>query len=67
MARISIESLVKQALDSGYLSLEAEDALRSMLRQKYSEEAFEAFVTLQRAAMTGQVKQQSREAWLFSS
>lgn len=62
MKSISIEELVKQALDSGYLSLEAEEMLRMMLiNRKYSDEALEAFCRLQQAAMNGKVRQQSRE------
>lgn len=59
-----IREVVKQALDSGYLSLEAEEMLRRMLSTKYTEEDLEAFVSLQQAAMAGKVKQQSREVYL---
>lgn len=56
-----IHEVVKQALETGYLTLEAEETLRRMLSKKYSEEDFEAFISLQQAAMTGQVRQESRE------
>ncbi len=58
----SIREVVQQAIDTGYLSREAEEALRRMLRMQYGDDELEAFVRLQRAAMTGQVRQESREA-----
>ncbi|MGK7932461.1 MAG: hypothetical protein AB4041_13655 [Microcystaceae cyanobacterium] len=62
MTLISIEELVKQALDSGYLSLEAEETLRQILWSgKPSTASLEAFWQLQQATMNGQVRQQSRE------
>lgn len=56
-----IRNLVQDALSTGYLTLEAEDQLRRMLAAKYDREDLMAFMTLQQAAMAGQVKQQSRE------
>jgi hypothetical protein len=56
-----IRDLVQQAIEQGYLTIEAEERLRIMLRKKYDREDFEAFISLQEAAMTGRVKQQSRE------
>ena len=56
-----IRELVYQALNSGYLTIEAEDELRLMLRNKYELEDLEAFIQLQQAAMIGQVRQESRE------
>lgn len=61
-----IRDVVQQALDTGYLTLEAEDNLRRMLSRKYSEEDLEAFIALQQAAMAGLVKQQSREVLMMS-
>ncbi|ACK70332.1 conserved hypothetical protein [Gloeothece citriformis PCC 7424] len=61
-----IRELVQQALDTGYLTLEAEETLRRMLMSKYSQEDLEAFITLQQAAMAGLVKQQSREVMIVS-
>lgn len=61
-----IREVVKQALTTGYLTIEAEDKLRVMLKTKYELEDFEAFISLQQAAMLGLVKQESREL-LFSS
>ncbi|MEA5510892.1 hypothetical protein VB715_14050 [Crocosphaera sp. UHCC 0190] len=60
----NICDLVKQVLETGYLTVEAEDRLRRLLKRHYSEEEFDAFIQLQRAAMLGQVKQQSREVSL---
>ncbi len=56
-----IREIVKQALSTGYLTLEAEDKLRTMLKNKYEIEDLEAFIDLQQAAMIGLVKQESRE------
>jgi thioredoxin-like negative regulator of GroEL len=55
-----IREVVQQALVSGFLSLEAEDQLRQMLAQKYDREDMRAFMTLQSAAMAGNVRQESR-------
>ena len=56
-----IREIVAQAIHTGYLTLEAEEKLRSMLKNKYELEDLEAFVNLQQAAMVGVVKQESRE------
>lgn len=56
-----IREIVKQALNTGYLTLEAEEKLRKMLRNKYELEDLEAFIDLQQATMIGMVKQESRE------
>ena len=59
-----IRELVKQALNSGYLTIEAEDKLRILLKEKYELEDFDAFINLQQAAMLGLVRQESRELLL---
>lgn len=64
---ISIRELVKQTLTTGYLSLTAEEQLRSLLRTKYAKEDLAAFIQLQQAAMNGWVKQESRELWRRTS
>ncbi|HAA30712.1 MAG TPA: hypothetical protein DCE56_27260 [Cyanobacteria bacterium UBA8553] len=56
-----IRDVVQQALSTGYLTVEAEEQLRHMLTKKYDREDFKAFMSLQKAAMAGMVKQQSRE------
>lgn len=60
-----IRNVVQQALSTGYLTLEAEAQLRQMLTKRYDIEDLKAFMNLQQAAMTGIVKQESRE--LFHS
>lgn len=57
-----IRDVVRQALETGYLTIEAENRLRKMLRQKYSKKDLDAFMALQKATMSGLVKQQSRDA-----
>lgn len=56
-----IRDLVQKALKTGYLTLAAEEQLRILLATRYELEDFNAFMSLQKAAMTGQVKQESRE------
>jgi hypothetical protein len=56
---------VTQAIDTGYLSREAEDNLRRMLTTKYGDDELEAFIRLQQAAMMGRVRQESRETLLY--
>lgn len=56
-----IRNIVQEALATGYLTIEAEEQLRQMLATKYDQEDFNAFMTLQQAAMAGRVKQESRE------
>lgn len=56
-----IRDLVKTALATGYLTLEAENQLRALMANPYDAEDLQAFMNLQEAAMMGQVKQQSRE------
>lgn len=58
---VSIREVVQQALKTGYLTIEAEEQLRLLLKNKYGWEDFNAFMTLQQAAMAGQVRQESRE------
>lgn len=57
-----IREVVKKAIKTGYLTLKAEEELRTMLRNKYDLEDFEAFIQLQQAVVLGKVKQESREA-----
>lgn len=64
---VSINDLVQKTLKAGYLTIEAEEQLRKLLATQYNLEDLNAFVTLQEAAMTGQVKQESRERRLKSS
>jgi len=61
-----IREVVEQALTTGYLTLEAEEKLRLMLRNKYDLEDLEAFIDLQQATMVGMVRQESREIFAAS-
>lgn len=56
-----IRDVVQKALKTGYLTIEAEEQLRVLLTTRYDLKDFNAFMTLQEAARTGQVKQESRE------
>ena len=56
-----IREVVNQAIKTGYLTLQAEEDLRTMLKNKYEREDFEAFIQLQQATMIGTVRQESRE------
>ncbi|MEC4812043.1 MAG: hypothetical protein SAK29_01985 [Scytonema sp. PMC 1069.18] len=58
---VLIREIVQQAIKTGYLTVSAEERLRQLLRTKYDLEDFNAFMTLQEAAMTGRVRQESRE------
>jgi len=55
-----IREVVQQALVTGLLTIEAEDQLRQLLLAKYDTEDFRASMTLQSAAMSSSVKQESR-------
>jgi hypothetical protein len=56
-----IRDVVQKALTTGYLTVEAENQLRKLLATRYDREDFNAFMTLQEAAMSGKVRQESRE------
>lgn len=59
---VLIRDLAQQALTLGYLTIEAENQLRRMLTTtKYDLEDLNAFMALQLAAMSGGVRQESRE------
>ncbi|HAN74175.1 MAG TPA: hypothetical protein DCQ51_12475 [Planktothrix sp. UBA8407] len=59
-----IRDLVQEVISTGYLSLNAENKLRQMLQTThYDSEDIHAFANLQLAAMSGQVKQESRELY----
>jgi hypothetical protein len=63
---VLIRDLAQQALSLGYLTIEAENQLRRMLTTtKYDLEDLNAFMNLQLAAMSGLVKQESRELKQF--
>jgi hypothetical protein len=56
-----IRDLVQEALTKGCLTVEAENQLRCLMTSRYELEDFNAFMTLQEAAMMGKVRQESRE------
>lgn len=56
-----IREIVKESLAIGYLSLEAEDQLRQLLTTKYDPQDLKAFMVLQKAVISGVVRQESRE------
>ena len=56
-----IRELVQRALSTGYLTLADEDRLRKLLVLPCTGEDLSAFWMLQRAAMAGEVRQESRE------
>ena len=59
---ISIREVVQQALSTGYLTVAAQEQLRQLLQTtKYAQEDINAFMTLQKAAMDGRIKQEIRE------
>jgi hypothetical protein len=64
---VLIRDVVEQALNTGYLTLDQENLLRVLLRDKYEIEDLNAFMSLQEAAMDGLVKQESRELCMFES
>ncbi len=56
-----IRDIAQQVVVKGYLSLDDERKLRSLLSQKYDLEDFKAFMNLQWAVMDRRVKQESLE------
>jgi hypothetical protein len=55
-----IKDIVQQALTTGYLSVAAEDKVRSQLQSNYDSEDLDAWIILQRAIVAGDIKQESR-------
>ncbi|GET41794.1 hypothetical protein [Microseira wollei] len=64
---VLIRDIVQQALATGYLSIAAENQLRQLLKAKYDVEDFNAFMTLQQAAISGRVRQESRQFYQFET
>jgi len=57
-----ITTIVRKALATGCLTVDAEEQLRQQLQMtKYGVEDFEAFITLQTEVMEGRVKHQAWE------
>ncbi len=62
---ILIREIVEHAFTTGCLTVEAEEQLRQLLQKKYDANDLKAFMLLQQAAMSGSVKQESREQALY--
>jgi hypothetical protein len=59
---VLIREVVKQAIDAGYLSLEAENEMQHIFSSSQCDlEDLNAFMSLQLAAMAGRVRQESLE------
>lgn len=56
-----ISEIVYQVIQSGYLTVEAEEKMRRLFATGYNLEDIEALTLLQQATRSGRVKQQSRE------
>ncbi|MBW4692654.1 MAG: hypothetical protein KME27_12915 [Lyngbya sp. HA4199-MV5] len=56
-----IREIVQHAFATGCLTIQAENQLRQLLRTKYDAKDLKAFMQLQQAAMSGSVRQESRE------
>jgi hypothetical protein len=56
-----IRDIAQQVIVKGYMSLEDERQLRSLLNKKYDVDDFKAFMNLQWAVMDRRVKQESLE------
>lgn len=56
-----IREIVQHAFATGCLTIQAENQLRQLLRTEYDANDFKAFMQLQQAAMSGSVRQESRE------
>ena len=58
---ILIREIVQNAFATGCLTVAAEEQLRQLLCAKYDANDLDAFMRLQQAAMTGAIRQESRE------
>jgi hypothetical protein len=57
----TICEIVQEVLQSGYLTVEAEEQMRRLFVLQHDLEDIEALTRLQQATMYGRVKRQSRE------
>jgi len=57
----TICEIVQEVLQSGYLTVEAEEQMRRLFVVQHDLEDIEALTRLQQAIMHGRVKRQSRE------
>ena len=59
-----IRDIATQALTTGYLTIEAENQLKALLKPCYQAEDLISFIELQISTLDGAVKQESREKTL---
>ncbi|MBE9050544.1 hypothetical protein IQ243_08990 [Nostocales cyanobacterium LEGE 11386] len=57
---VLIKEIVQQALNTGYLSVAAQNQMQVLLQASYDSDDLDAFIILQRAVVAGDVKQESR-------
>jgi hypothetical protein len=55
-----IKEIVQEALNTGYLSVVAEDQIRMLIQTNYDSDDLDAWIILQRSIVAGDVKQESR-------
>ncbi|MDZ8055471.1 MAG: hypothetical protein RMX68_000745 [Aulosira sp. ZfuVER01] len=55
-----MKEIVQQALNTGYLSVAAQNQIRLLLQSDYDSEDLDAYIILQRAVVAGDVKQEPR-------
>ncbi|HEY9602766.1 MAG TPA: hypothetical protein V6C85_14220 [Allocoleopsis sp.] len=58
---VRICEIVEQAINTGFLDVQAEEKLRQLLSAKYDGDDLKFFMKLQLAAMNGDVKLESHE------
>jgi hypothetical protein len=56
---IFIKEIVQQALNTGYLSIAAQNQIRLLLQSDYDSEDLDAYIILQRAVVAGDVRQEA--------
>ncbi len=56
-----MREIVQQAINTGYLDIQAEEQLRQLLSTKYDGDDLRLFMKLQLAAMNGEVRLESHE------
>jgi len=56
---IFMKKIVEQALTTGYLSVAAQNQIRSLLQSDYDSEDLDALIILQRAVVAGDVKKEA--------
>ncbi|BAY27882.1 hypothetical protein NIES2100_77090 [Calothrix sp. NIES-2100] len=62
-----MKEIVQQALNTGYLSIAAQNQIRLLLQSEYDSEDLDAYIILQRAVVAGDVKPEQRISKASSS